>query len=67
MISNFLFSSTKSKQSADKKINVSMARVVTRTNGSFVGVFSDIDSSIGDLDLLPSLVEPVHQKFVHPM
>lgn len=49
MISKWLTSGSKNKQSAEAKINIGMARVVNRQRGSFVDFFSKNPS-----DLLPS-------------
>ncbi len=52
MISNYLSSGTKSKQNADEKIDIKLARVVLRERTSFVDIFNDAGmEGLGDLDV----------------
>ena len=58
MFTNYLSSGTKNKQNTQAKIDIANARIVTRAQGSFVGIFGRTDDSIFDMqgggDLLPT-------------
>ena len=52
MISNYLSSGAKSKQNADAKIDIRLARVVSRERKSFVDIFNDAGmDGLGDVEL----------------
>jgi hypothetical protein len=62
MISNYLSSGTKSKQNADEKIDIKLARVVLRERTSFVDIFNDAGmEGLGDLDVTtPWFIRPTY-------
>ena len=62
MFTNYLSSGTKNKQNTQAKIDIANARIVTRAQGSFVGIFGRTDDdSVFDMqgcsDLLPTPTE----------
>jgi len=66
MLTNYLSSGTKNKQNTPAKIDIANARIVSRAQGSFVGIFgARADDGAFDMqggnDLMPTAAAAVQQ------
>ena len=67
MLTNYLSSGNKNKQNTPAKIDIANARIVSRAQGSFVGIFGakaedEMFDMQGGNDLLPSKPAPAVQQ-----